>query len=209
MSPCWRRTLNVMRYALLLGTIMLVLGCSGGSDPDTSPHERLRSARAIDGWQIKVSARPSIVSPIVLSVGPARAAPQNDAHPWVQHELILENRGNRLFQFADTDSSAFIGAPGTQRLIAADEGCGYSPQTVTSPIEARVCTLSLDVFAIKPHARVSRTITLFKGLRGMEPLTPGTYTFKRVIRFRAGRKAPAAHEGRGSVINIRYRLTRR
>ena len=198
-----------MRHALLLGAIMLLPGCSGGSDPDSSPHQRPRSARAIDGWQIKVSARPSIVSPIVLSVGPPRAAPQNDAHPWVQHELVLENSGNRLLQFADTDSSAFIGAPGTKRLLAADEGCGYSPQTATSPLEAGVCLASLDVFAIKPHARVSRTIALFKGLRGMEPLTPGTYTFKRVIRFRVGHKAPAAHYGRGFIVSIRYRMTRR
>jgi hypothetical protein len=197
-----------MRYALLLGTLMLLLGCGGSSDPDASPPERPSSAKAFDGWHIKVSVRPSIVSPLALSVGAPRAAPQTDARAWVEHELVFENQSRRLLRFADTETSAFIGPPGTRKLIAADEGCGYA-QAATLPVEAGVCRLSLDGFSINPHAKVSRTITLFKGLTGMKPLTPGTYTFKRAIRFHVGNNVPGGGEGRSAVLSIDYRLTRR
>jgi hypothetical protein len=198
-----------MRYALLLGSTVLLVGCGAETDRDTLPPERALAARAFDGWNIAVSIRPSGVSPVVFSVEAPRAAPRSDSHPWVQHQLVLENTGNRRVQFADTESSAFIGAPGTRRLIAADEGCGYAIQSATAPVEAGVCRLSLDSFDIKPHATKSRKITLFKGLRGMKPLIPGRYTFKKAIRFRIGHRAPAAREGRRVVLQIVYRLTRR
>jgi hypothetical protein len=120
---------------------------------------------------------------------------------------VFENRGDRLVRFADTRTSAFIGPLGhRRRLLAADEGCGYGFQTPTSPIEARVCLLDLDAFAVKPHASVSRTVTLFKGLRGMEPLTAGTYVFERLIRFRVGHRIPDEGTGRTAVLRLVYEV---
>ena len=187
---------------------MLLVGCGGSSDLDASPPERALSAKPVDGWQIKVSVRPSIVPPLVLSVRALRAVPQKDGRGW-QHELVIDNTGGRPLRFADTRSSAFIGAPGTRRLIAADEGCGYVPQTAVWPLEADACQLYLDAFVIKPRARVSRTITLIKGLPGMKPLTAGAYTFARLIRFRVGQQIPDAGEGRSVVVRIDYRLVQR
>jgi hypothetical protein len=161
---------------------------------------------AIDGPAVKVSVERSNLWPIVVSVGPARAAPRNEARPWVQHELVFENTGDRPVRFADTRTSAFIGPSGHRMLLAADEGCGYGSETRTSRIEAGACLLYLDAFAVKPHASVSRTVTLFKELRGMEPLTAGTYIFERAIRFRLGHEIPAEGTGRTAVLRLVYEI---
>jgi hypothetical protein len=197
-----------MRHALLLGTLVLLVGCSGRSALDASPPERPSSAKAFDGWHVKVSVRPSIVPPLVLSVRAPRAGPHTRARAW-QHELVIDNTGRRPLRFADTRSSAFISPPGTRRLIASDEGCGYVPQTTVWPLEVGACLTYLDAFVIKPRARVSRTIALIKGLHGMKPLTPGTYTFERVIRFRVGQEIPDEGEGRSVVVRLDYRLIQR
>jgi hypothetical protein len=202
-----RYHIEVVRCVLLLGALML-LGCGGISNRVTAPPNGHAPAQAIDGWRITLSVRPSVVTPLVFSAGPVRAASRNEARVWVQHELVLENRSDRRLQFADTDTSAFIGARGTRRLIAADGNCGYAPQQGKWPLEVGVCLLSLDTFAIEPHGTVSRTITLFKGLRGMLPLTPGTYRFKKVFRFQVGDKAPAEGDGRSVVVSIDYQLSR-
>jgi hypothetical protein len=200
--------------AVALTLCIAVSGCTwwpemrqAGSGEDLE--EKLPAPRpgAIDEPTVKVSVEPSNLWPIVVSVGPARAAPRNDARPWVQHELVFENTGARPVQFADTRTSAFIGPSGhRRRLLAADEGCGYGAETRTSRIEAGVCLLYLDAFAVKPHASITRTVTLFKELRGMEPLTAGTYIFKRVIRFRVGHETPDEGTGRTAVLRLVYEI---
>jgi hypothetical protein len=69
--------------------------------------------------------------------------------------------------------------------LAADEGCGYAVQPLVP-----VCRLDLRLLTVEPRASVAGTITLFKGLRGMKPLAPGTYVFRKEIRFQAGREFP-------------------
>jgi hypothetical protein len=199
--------------AAVLTVCMSVAGCTSWSDlRQAGSGEGLEglpalTPGALDGPTVKVSVERSNLWPIVVSVRPARPAPRNDARPWVQHELVFENTGDRAVRFADTRTSAFIGPSGhRRRLLAADEGCGYGLETRTSPIEARVCLLYLDAFEVKPHASVSRTATLFKGLRGMEPLTAGTYIFERVIRFRVGHEIPDEGTGRTAVLRLVYEI---
>jgi hypothetical protein len=155
-------------------------------------------ARGFDGWTVRVSVEPSVVGPIVLSVGPVRRAARNNAHQWIQHDLVFENSGDRAVRFADTRTSAFIGH---RMLIAADEGCGYARASRKSAIEAGVCLLYLDAFRVRPHRSVSRPITLFKGLRGMKPLASGTYVFEKLLRFQLGTSTP--EEGSGRIVPVR------
>jgi hypothetical protein len=200
--------------AAALVVCIAVAGCTSwpdlrqaGSDEDLEERLPAPPPGAIDGLIVKVSVEPSNLWPIVVSVGPARSAPRNDARPWVQHELVFENTGDRPVRFADTRTSAFIGPSGhRRRLLAADEGCGYGWETRTSRIEARVCLLYLDEFEVRPHASVSRTVTLFKELRGMEPLTAGTYIFERAIRFRVGHEIPDEGTGRTAVLRLVYEI---
>jgi hypothetical protein len=153
-------------------------------------------------WTVSVSVEPTDVGPIAVSVGPARAVPENEARVWIEHDLVLENRGDRPVTFADTELSTFLGR---RALIAADEGCGYAYEG-RAPVEAGVCRLSLDAFVVEPHSEVRRTIALFQGLRGMEPLTSGTYVFEKPIRFQVGREIPEAGAGRAVVIRLVYEI---
>jgi hypothetical protein len=165
-------------------------------------------APAFDGWRIDVTIEPSAVGPIRVSVGRARRARANDARPWFRHELVLENRGPRTVTFADTRTSAIIGPPERRALLAADEGCGYALATPTSPIEPGACALYLDILTLRPQRAARRTVTLFKGLRGLDRLAPGTYVFRKPIRFQAGRKPPKHGAGRTAVLRIVYELDR-
>ena len=152
---------------------------------------------------------PSVVGPITVSVGPVQRSPKNDARPWIQHELVFDNRGGRRLQFADLRTSTFIGPNGhRRRLLAADETCGYAFATPKSPIEVGACLALIRTFEVKPHGSASQTITLFKGLRGMERLAPGTYVFEKPIRFRPGRDMPPSGTGRTAVLKIIYEIDR-
>jgi hypothetical protein len=207
---------SVRRIAAVLAVSAALAGCASESELsqsrlDDDPGETPRPApvAAIPGWTIQVSVEPSIVGPIVVSAGPIGLAPRNEARPWVQHELVFENRGDRRLQFADTATSRFIGpARHRRRLLAADEICGYTFDTPRSPIRAGACLAILRTFAVKPGRSLSQTVTLFKGLPGMERLVPGTYVFKRLIRFRPGRETPPPGSGHAAVLRIVYEIER-
>ncbi|MGH2683331.1 MAG: hypothetical protein ACRDIX_08880 [Actinomycetota bacterium] len=157
---------------------------------------------SFDGWSIRVSVEPGVAGPIALAVGPLRAAPKNDARLWLQHELEFHNRGDRPVRFEDTRTSVFLRRSGRPALLVADEGCGYGKHR-RKPVEPGVCTLNLDAFVVRPGSTARRTVTLFKDLRGMAPLAPGSYVWDKVIRFRVGRAdAPV----RTATIRLTYEL---
>jgi len=190
-----------------------VAGCSQWSDPAqvAVPGQRTESLplpprHAVGGWTIKVRVESWNAAPIFVSVEAIRAAATNDARPWVQHELVLENRSDRPVRFADTRTSAFVGPPAHARLLVADQGCGYARRTEESPIEAGVCASYLDAPTVEPDGSIRRTITLFKELPGMEPLARGTYVFEKVIRFRVGGELPTEETGRTAVVRLVYEI---
>jgi hypothetical protein len=163
--------------------------------PDASEHDREVARRIVasfapitpsfDGWAVSVEVDRSASGPLEIGVGPIHATKENDAHPWIQHEIILTNTGSETLHFDDTDASAFLGLPDPE-LIVADEGCGWGQASPTAPVEAGACRLSLDTFEIPPGGTVWKEITLFKELPGMAPLQEGQYTFEKVYRFRVG-----------------------
>jgi hypothetical protein len=177
-------------------------GVAVGTGEETPSQPEQGAEPVFDGWTIRVSVDPGAVGPIDLTVGPPRAAPESDSHPWVQHEVTFSNRGNRPVRFEDTRTSVFLELEGRPRLLVADEGCGYGKPRMKR-VEAGACLLYLDAFVVRPGATVRRTVTLFKELRGMAPLTPGTYVWEKVIRFRVGtRDAPL----RTARISLTYEI---
>jgi hypothetical protein len=138
-----------------------------------------------DGWNVGVEVEHSNSGPLEIEVGPIQGAPANDAHPWVQHTVILRNTGSETLHFDDTRFSTFIGPPG-HRLLAADQGCGYGSDLPGAPVQAGACLLYLDAFSIPPHGKVERTVTLYKDLPGMAQLTEGRYVFRKIYRFSVG-----------------------
>jgi hypothetical protein len=157
-------------------------------------------AATFDGWMVEVfSIAPRTVGPIALEVGPVRAAPASSARPWIQHEVQFHNEGNRPVRFEDTRTSVFLRG---RALLAADEGCGYE-RFRRKPVRPGACRLYLDAFVVRPGLRARRTVTLFKDLRGMEPLAPGTYVWMKKIRFRIG---GADGPVRTATIRLTYEL---
>ena len=198
--------------ALSVLTCLVLVGCEAQAPtietrptaPATgAPSPEARSEPSFDGWTVRVSVEPGSVGPIELAVGPIRLAPASDSRPWIQHDLRFRNGGGRIVRFEDTRISRFLRRAGEPVLLVADEGCGYGKPR-GKPVEPGACLLYLDAFTVRPGSTARRTITLFKELRGMEPLTEGTYTWRKVIRFRVGSEdAPV----RTATIRLTYEIS--
>lgn len=203
---------------LLAGTFATLLmgACGSGSDADsTSSAEAVvrrpadQEALTIGQWRVRLTVRPSRIGPIVFAARNLASAKRTNSDPWIEHDLLFRNTGNRPVTFADTRSSEFIGRPGKPQLLAADEGCGYARNSPTAPARAGACLTYLDLLTVKPHATVKRSVTLYEGLPGMGQPVPGTYVFRRPVRFQPGSEIPGESEGRSGVVRLTYQLEAR
>ena len=188
-----------MRLVLALAALTLVASPSASAELAAGSHS------AGDGWTVQVSVEPSDLGPIVVSVARVRPVQERGSHAWLQHELLFENTGDRRITFADTRTAAVLGPPGRPMLVASDSGCGYYR---VKPLRG-ACPMYLDFPSVKPHDSISRTVTLWKGLRGMTPLATGTYVFRKLLRFQAGREVPEEGAGRAVTIELVYRVAAR
>jgi hypothetical protein len=160
------------------------------------------SRSAEDGWAVMVSAKAVGLGPIDVSVGPFRPA-TGWGNRWLEHDLVLTNTGDRPVTFADTWTVAVLGPPGRPMLIAeADGRCGYR---AVRPLRV-ACILPLIFVGIRPGRSETRVATLWKGVRRMAPLEPGTYVFRQPLRYRLDRHVPTAGEGRTGAIKLVYRV---
>jgi hypothetical protein len=109
--------------------------------------------------------------------------------------------GRHRVRLGDTRTSAYLRGPVEQALLGADEGCGYGTVPGSHQIDVGVCASYLDAPTLEVGERIKRTVTLFKGLKGMKRLEAGTYVFEKNVRFRAGTR-----EGRTVHLKIVYRI---
>jgi hypothetical protein len=209
-----------MRYAVaVLAGIFLALfmaGCGSGSGQDADiSGKAIDETRAgpealtVGHWRVRVTVRPSRLGPIGFAAKNLVHAKRTNSHPWIEHDLVFRNTGNRPVTFDDTRSSTFIGEAGHERLLAADEGCGYALNYPGAPAKAGACQAYLDVLTVKPHASATRSITLVRGAPGMDPLVADTYVFRRPVRFQFGGQLPSDGEGRSGVVRLVYEVERR
>jgi hypothetical protein len=160
------------------------------------------SRSADDGWIVSVSVRTFGLGPVDVSVGPLRPA-VGWGRQWLEHDLVLSNKGHRKVTFADTWRADVLGRRGRPMLIAtADWRCGYH---AVRPLRV-ACVLPLDFVYIRPGRSVTRVATIWKGVRRMAPLEPGTYVFRQPLRYRFGWHVPAEGEGRTGVVKLVYRV---
>ncbi len=87
-------------------------------------------------------------------------------------------------------------------------GCGYGLSSPRAPIDPGACATYLDILPVEPGRSAYRTITLFKGLRGLDRLQPGSYVFEKPIRFETGIELPEAGAGRTAVLRLVYEVER-
>ncbi len=157
----------------------------------TANSPRLRGR--FGAWSVQARVPDPRLGPLLVKLGPLGKAPTRGtsrlypdrARSWIHHDLRFSNTAGRAVWFGDTRTSKFLRRNGP-RLLAADEGCGYSFDP-NSPVRPGACMAYLDVFAVRPDASVTREITLFKELAGMAHLQEGVYRFDRHVAFRVGR----------------------
>lgn len=211
----WSSKRGMKAFSAALLVCVLLAGCRSESDSrqgdrsvKTPPITSSAPPQTLDGWRVGVSVDRVSLGPITVSVGPVEAAPGTGARPWVQHEVLFENSGDDPVQFVQMDTSAFIGPRDPRRLLAADETCGYTVDSPTSPVKAGACRAVVITFELEPHGSARRTITLFKGLRGMGRLIPGTYVFTKHVRFAVGGEIPAPSGPPTATLRVTYRIER-
>jgi hypothetical protein len=180
-----------VRIALTLAAALALMAPLPAS---AEPAEGARSAR--EGWVVSVALRAGGLGPVEVAVGPLRPAPPNNSYPWLEHELVITNTADRPITFADTRTVRILDG-----LLVAEEGCGYALR----PLEP-ACLLYLDIPSLPPGDSRSRTVTLWKGLPGLQALEPGTYVFRKVLRFAFGRAAPGPGTGARAVVRLVYRV---
>ena len=185
-----------MRLLLALAAAALVV-------PASASAELAIGSRSVEeGWRITVTAKAVGLGPIEISTGRFRPA-TGWGRQWLEHDLIVTNTGDRPITFADTWRADILGPRRRPMLLVeADGRCGYR---AVRPLRA-ACILPLIFVDIKPGLSVTRVTTLWKGLRRMAPLEPGTYVFRQPLRFGLGKYPPAAGEGRAGAIELVYRV---
>jgi hypothetical protein len=189
---------------LSLVICLIAAGCGAAAEPAARATQPTAGHAA--KWNVQVTLSSSSTGPITVEAVGLRRAPRSDAHPWLQHELVFRNAGNRPVTFGDTRRSTFLGTP--PRLLAADRGCGYGIEHAGAPAEPGACLMYLDLLTVPPHGSATRTVTLFKDLPGMTRLVPGTYVFNRLIRFAPGTAIPDVDEGQSVTLKLRYVVSR-
>lgn len=171
---------------------------AGGCGSDAAGDEGPEAART--EWTAQVSVEPPEVGPLKVSAGevskPRGARPGGSM---IHHELIYENAGERKISFKNQRSSRFVDE-GTG-LLVADDGCGYGIDAPGSPIEAGLCHANLDLIELEPGETESRGVSLSRGLRGMDELTPGEYVFEHPVSFDVG------GEEHSAVLRLKYEVS--
>jgi hypothetical protein len=209
-----------MRYgfAVLAGIIVVLfmVGCGSGSNQDADDSGKTvdeaaaaPEALTVGRWRVRVTVKPSRLGPIGFAVRNLARGKRASSRPWIKHDLVFRNTGNRPVTFDGSRTSKFIGEAGHARLLAADEGCGYALNYPGAPAKAGACRAYLELLTVKPHASARQLITLTWGLPGMDRLVPGTYVFRRPVRFQLGNRPPDDGLGPSGVVRLAYEVHER
>jgi hypothetical protein len=176
----------------------VVPGIALGAGADSAGTSTGPRDATVGRWTVRVSLSRSKVGPLRLRTGRVRRGPETSSKPWVQHKIRVRNVGSRRVRLGDTRTSAYLRGPVPKALLGADEGCGYGFASGSDEIDVGVCADYLDAPTLRPGESIRRTVTLFKGLRGMKPLRAGTYVFTKRISYKA--RGREARTGRVRVI---------
>lgn len=172
---------------------VLVIGLDGGERTAAATavvpdYAAVVAPAEIGRWTVDVSLNRTRIGPLRLTTAPARRAPASSSHPWIQHDVRITNLSERKVRLGDTRTSKYLEGPVERALLGADEGCGYGFSEGQEGIDVGVCALYLDIPTLRPGRSITRTITLYKDLDGMQPLEAGTYTFPKKVKFKVGHR---------------------
>ncbi|HEV3472326.1 MAG TPA: hypothetical protein VG408_03860 [Actinomycetota bacterium] len=182
-----RRVASVTAPLIALAALPLAvpgLFVGAGATPAGTREVRAAPHVVVGRWTVRVSLSRRRIGPLRLRTGRVQRAPDTSSKPWVQHELRIRNVGLRQVRLGDTRTSRYLRGPVGRALLGADEGCGYGIASGSDEIDVGLCASYLDVPTLRPGERIRRTVTLFKGLKGMTSLRAGTYVFPKRISYK-------------------------
>jgi hypothetical protein len=186
-------------------TILAIVGCwlaaavaSGCGDQGGSVSHPAHAVPNVGTWSVRVDVEPSRIGRITFAATPLVSPPTgSDPGAWAEGEIVIRNTGSEQVSFSVSRTAAML-SPG-RALLGADEGCGYG-----SGGGLGVCLMYLDTFTLPPGGAAKRTVTLYRGLAGMEPLAAGSYVFRKPIRLVAGATPPAIVGGDAVQLRLTY-----
>ncbi len=120
------------------------------------------------------------LSPLMVSTSSLRSSGAGDSNGWLRHTVTLDNAGPDPVYTNDFRSTTMLG---DQEILAATDGCGYaSGDDPTQPVTP-ACRSSYQPVTIAPGDSYAFTITLWRGLAGMNPVTARTYQWDLEVKI--------------------------
>ena len=188
-------TKRLAAVAIVIAVIAIGLGGEERASAATSivpdgAGSQIAEPAEIGRWAVDVSPSRSRLGSLQISTDAARRAPSRSSHPWIQHRMKITNLNDeRKVHLGDTRTSRYLDGPPDRALLGADDGCGYGFSEGQTGIDVGACLLYLDIPTLNPGESIRRTVTLFKGLDGMQPLEPGVYRFHKKVKFSVGHRS--------------------
>lgn len=156
----------------------------GTTSASSATEDEANGAAASWGaFSFQISTAPVAVGPITVDVQrPRRRGDGNRRR--LEVDLVFENGHGSTATFTDHyRSSAFASGGAGDQLLVADRGCGWAVLDQGGPVSPGFCNAYLDGLSLKPGASGVRTLSVWRGLKGMTPLNAGHYEFVRPVKF--------------------------
>jgi len=156
-------------------------------------------AAAASSPDLTVSASASGLGELVVSSSPLAPA----ANAWLAHKLTITNGGKTTVYIDDVKVSQFLG--GREVLVGSDD-CGYASDTPGAPVQP-ACQQPYRPTSLDPGKSTILTVTLWRGLAGMSPISGDRMVLSQPIRFRtdAAFTSPGGNAGATGEIVLTYR----
>jgi hypothetical protein len=194
----------VVLLAIAAGAMAVLGGDGGSADLATGRATTSSSApasagqRATDGPSVSVEA--AGLPTVDISTSPLRESAAAESNGWLDHTITMKNAGSAPVYLNDFRSGTMLG---DQEVLAATDGCGYG-SSGNQPVSVG-CRYDYRPVTIEPGGAHEFTVTLWRDLPGMNPVTAGKYRWD--INLQIGDASftdPGAPGGKVGTLTLRY-----
>lgn len=164
-----------------LGLVVAVVDVPGGDGDRTEVATGSEDEQESVGTAADRRGEP-VVSVEGRDLGPLQVT-SSRLHPaegegWLVHTITLTNTGGAAVHLNDFRAGAFLG---DREVLVATEGCGYGASEL-EPV-GPACQLSYRPVTIAPGDQHRFTVTLWRSLTGMNPVTAERYQWQLELQL--------------------------
>lgn len=195
----------VVAVVALAGGAMTVLGNDGGTavvatgpnPPDTSALDAIDEQSAV-GPTVRVEA--AGVPTLGITTTPLQPSDASESGGWLDHTVTMENTGPEPVYLNDFRTGTMLG---DREVAVATDGCGYG-SSGDQPVSMG-CRSDYRPVTIEAGGTHTFTVTLWRELAGMNPVTAGAYRWDIEIHVAAEPFAdPRAPAGKVATATVHY-----